>query len=793
MVQAGINKFAHRDKKSGDLIESKDWNASMNEVVRLEGAKVNRQGVDSLQGPLTIQEALGIGNVSPNTMATGGSRLKIAQSDADQVDVRFSTIGAGLLEIVGWDKGWNLNVKTGGKHLHLNRDATAESDVYIGRQGQEIVVRGADGNVGIGTPTPGSKLEVNGLLKANSATITGTLNTDTLNVNQRVAVAESMTIGALNFPGGNLPLSVAGAIQAEQMIGQTYRCEVPVLQFDGTDDYVDLGNAAHLNPGNQSCTIELWFKCDRTINENILYNKENLYEAAVVGGYFQFAWQSRWDWTGGTTFPVTSGEWHHAAIVYDRTSQKVYKNGELVFTNTQPSDIGTNTSKLLIAARGNTSPRSFFRGNIREFRIWNVSRSQAELQSSMNLTLNGNETGLIGYWRINEGFGTQIQDETANQHNGTVQGAVWSSMRSRFTHDSIAFSGAQTFQGDDTFIQQINQAQEKVLQAQTALAQAKQNVQTTQLTFTEAETLAARASSLVRARQEEVARLTALVRGTPAFINLLAIQTSLEQARQQLTVALQEKAAADSALETARIQLALAQARQTEAEQALQAALSSPVLAAISYKIGIGQANSLVYDSFQFHRWRTRGVERMHINDNGQLSITGAVGIGTLAPEKTLHIVQNAASDGIRLDERSRDGNLTKRFFKIAYEGQGNIHFYHQNDIGQWMNLNGDWTKNSDISLKENISGLDSILDKVMELRPVHFTWKNNHMDDIGFIAQEVERVFPELVSSTTVEGQARKGIGYTAFGVLAIRAIQEMYDKIEALQAYIQILEAQK
>jgi Concanavalin A-like lectin/glucanases superfamily/Chaperone of endosialidase len=852
MVQSGINKFIHRDKKSGDLIQSNDWNSGMNEIVRLEGAKVNRQGADSLQGPLTIQEALGIGNINANTVATSGSRLKIAQSDVDQLDVRFSTIGAGLLEIVGWDKGWNLNARTSGKHLYLNRDAATESDVYIGRQGKDVLVRGTDGHVGIGTPTPEEKLEVNGNLKAINGLFTGTLSTETLKVNQRITVAQSISIGSTNAPVGNLPLSVAGTMQAEQLLGQAYRCEVPVLQFDGTDDYIDLGDAPHLSPGTQAWTIELWFKCDRTNSESMLYNKENLYEAAIRDGALQFAWQPKWEWLGGNTFPVVAGEWYHVAIVYDRNSQMVYRNGELVFTNVQPGNIGANTSKLLIAARGDTVPQTFFQGNIREFRIWNTSRSKAEIQSGMNLTFNGNESGLVGYWRINEGFGTQAQDETTNQRHGIVQGAVWSSMRSHFTHDSIAFLGGQTLaQGDDALIRQINQAQGQVLQAQNALAQAKQNVQTAQNTYQKAEQRTILVNNQVSQRQAEVDRFTALARtgGAFAFMNPAAIQANLAQAREQLAVALQEKEAIESVLVTAHTKLSAAQTSQSQAEQALQSALNNPVLAAISYKIGIGQANSLVYDSFQFHRWRTGGTERMSIDNTGKVTITGnpavgsinfsvngrlqsddndgglwvksdrffgghntnragiwngnawrltvkndgAVGIGTTDPQRTLHIVQNAVNDGIRLDERGSNGNLTNRFFRIAYEGQGNIHFYHNDTRGQWMTPEGDWHKNSDLCLKENIAELNGILEKVMQLRPVNFTWKKNHTDDMGFIAQEVEQVFPELVHSTTIEGQSLKGIGYSAFGILAIRAIQELHEKVEALQAHIQKLEGGK
>jgi len=168
----------------------------------------------------------------------------------------------------------------------------------------------------------------------------------------------------------------------------------------------------------------------------------------------------------------------------------------------------------------------------------------------------------------------------------------------------------------------------------------------------------------------------------------------------------------------------------------------------------------------------------------------GNVGIGT-NPMATLHIKQTANNSGIRLDEFG-----SSRYFNIAYEGQGNIHFYHQNTIGQWMGTDGTWKHNSDISLKKDISSMNNILDKVIQLNPVHFTWKDSNLSNIGFIAQEVQQIFPELVSSVNRNGDNLKGLSYDSFGVIAIAAIKEMkskYDQeIKILQEQIKILQEQ-
>jgi hypothetical protein len=108
------------------------------------------------------------GNIGIGTSDPGYSKLKIANSATDFVDVRFHQDGAGQLLIIGWNGGWNINAQTNEKHLYLNRDAGEKSNVLIGRSGKELFVSGKDGNVGIGTTTPGDgyKLDVGGKVKA---------------------------------------------------------------------------------------------------------------------------------------------------------------------------------------------------------------------------------------------------------------------------------------------------------------------------------------------------------------------------------------------------------------------------------------------------------------------------------------------------------------------------------------------------------------------------------------------------------------------------------------------------
>lgn len=80
----GNTKFTLEPKNSGDPLRSADWNAAMQEIVRLETAKINREGAESLQGPLTIAEALTVSAIAPPTSTPLEIRgaLKLAEGVA---------------------------------------------------------------------------------------------------------------------------------------------------------------------------------------------------------------------------------------------------------------------------------------------------------------------------------------------------------------------------------------------------------------------------------------------------------------------------------------------------------------------------------------------------------------------------------------------------------------------------------------------------------------------------------------------------------------------------------------
>ncbi len=100
------------------------------------------------------------------------------------------------------------------------------------------------------------------------------------------------------------------------------------------------------------------------------------------------------------------------------------------------------------------------------------------------------------------------------------------------------------------------------------------------------------------------------------------------------------------------------------------------------------------------------------------------------------------------------------------------------------------WTTNSDIRIKKNIRDTHYGLSTVMQLRPVEYTLINSDLNQVGFIAQEVNKLVPEVVTGT--EGDLEKGeiLGITYANLVAVltKAIQEQQKQIDGLNKQVEV-----
>jgi len=213
------------------------------------------------------------------------------------------------------------------------------------------------------------------------------------------------------------------------------------LAFGGNAAYAEAAHRADINPTGD-WTIETWFK-DETpggynhqpgymiIKEDTAFSGDIPYQMWIEWGTL-FVGQ-RTSWTQQlVSYPlgsVSANQWHHAAVTLQASTRtlRLYVDGVQVAQGTLPA-ITTNGNRGPLRIGANVIPGAYWRGKLDDVRIWNVTRSAADITASFQRQLNGAPVGLVGHWRMDEGSGA-IAADTAGEPQDLmlVAGAAWSS------------------------------------------------------------------------------------------------------------------------------------------------------------------------------------------------------------------------------------------------------------------------------------------------------------------------------------------------------------------------------
>lgn len=173
---------------------------------------------------------------------------------------------------------------------------------------------------------------------------------------------------------------------------------------------------------------------------------------------------------------------------------------------------------------------------------------------------------------------------------------------------------------------------------------------------------------------------------------------------------------------------------------------------------------------------------------------SGFVGINTNAPARDLHIrqVNDDGPRGIRIESQA---NNTWDIFNGTSTAL-NLH-YNGNLRGWFDSATGAYNNSSDGRLKTDIEPLNGVLDDLLRLEPVRYRFRDQATDEatVGLIAQDVNPLFPELVSTLgdSDDPDAEYGLAYGQLAVLNTRALIELNQQQAAenqrLQAKMQRL----
>lgn len=162
-------------------------------------------------------------------------------------------------------------------------------------------------------------------------------------------------------------------------------------------------------------------------------------------------------------------------------------------------------------------------------------------------------------------------------------------------------------------------------------------------------------------------------------------------------------------------------------------------------------------------------------------------------------ILYLTSDNGIEFKTKMQDGWSTK-VDAMSIITNGNVGIWNVAPTYK-LHVNGSvagtsWTATSDARLKKNVKTLGGSLEKVSNMRGVSFEWdgKNDantqypEGKQIGFIAQEVEAVFPELINE---DGKWFKGVEYANVTAILIEAVKELKIRNETLENRVKELES--
>ena len=128
------------------------------------------------------------------------------------------------------------------------------------------------------------------------------------------------------------------------------------------------------------------------------------------------------------------------------------------------------------------------------------------------------------------------------------------------------------------------------------------------------------------------------------------------------------------------------------------------------------------------------------------------------------------------------DGSNLSDAFKVMVNGDATV----SNDL----TVNGDVTVSSDARLKANIVSLGATLSKLLNIDGKTYTIKKNGAQKIGVLAQDIQEVFPELVSE---DNEGMLSVNYQGLIPVLINALKEQEEKIVKQQTEITRLQAQE
>ena len=218
------------------------------------------------------------------------------------------------------------------------------------------------------------------------------------------------------------------------------------INFDGSNDYV-LSNVS--GTALTTFSIEMYVKPLSNQNAKGIFQWTDQTSSGIPMVLFQQTGSTLRvfvDSNYNLTTTILIGSWSHIALTYDGTIYKLYVNGALVNSYTGGIQFQNLATKLFYGNGYN----GYWNGSMDEARVWSTARTQAEIQQFMNSELVGTESGLLSYFKFNQGTANgnntaliSVTDSSSNNVSGSFNNMALTGTSSNFvtgimTNNSIS-------------------------------------------------------------------------------------------------------------------------------------------------------------------------------------------------------------------------------------------------------------------------------------------------------------------------------------------------------------------
>ena len=216
------------------------------------------------------------------------------------------------------------------------------------------------------------------------------------------------------------------------------------LNFDGTDDYVEVPYPNSITELTEQISYSAWFKVDSELDrQNIFVVMDNFpghTQGFILrtgsdmadgsdGGYiysnFVTNSGSRTVQSPTNDLAENEGEWINATVTYSSEGElKLFVNGVLKAEENIPGGLIPHDDTMIIGRMN--EDLNYHNGKIDKIGIWSRDLSASEvLEIAQGTDFDQISSGLVAHWDFNQGSGDILVDQTGNGNDGLIYGATW--------------------------------------------------------------------------------------------------------------------------------------------------------------------------------------------------------------------------------------------------------------------------------------------------------------------------------------------------------------------------------